>query len=297
MKYVLHGLILDTPFPCPELPPSTGDADVAVAWGTTDKPSHVWHEVGVCHKAAPGKYLLSASGVANFLVENGDRVTIEKTGEADEDSLRLFFYHEVMGALLMQRGFLVLKGCVVERNGKGIAFVGPTPSGKTMTAATLAKRNYRVVADGFFCLAGDETLSVQPGYPWLGLWEKSLDDLGISHEGLKPLRKGMRRFYLPLDRSSCNRPVRLERIYVLAFHNRAELSIETLRGAEKLFALLNHRYHPELAAPLGMTEPIHRLAANLAKSATVRIVRHNDTLVPFEQYIERMEEELEENVP
>jgi hypothetical protein len=296
MKYALYGLTLETPFPCPELQPATGDAEVVVKWGKIAGDSLDWRDEGVCYKAAPGKYLLSIAGVADFLVENGKTVTIEKTSQGDEDALRLFFYNEVMGALLMQRGCLLLKGCVMERAGKGIAFIGPTPSGKTMTAARLVEKGFRVVSDGFCCLSGNENPTVQPGYSRLMLWEKSLEKLGLPPGELKPVRRGMQRFYLPLGLSFCNEPVSLESAYVFAFLNRAELLIEEAEGAKKLFALLNHRYHPELTMPLGMMETVGRIAANLANTARVKFVRHNDTLVPFDDCIERMEQELEDEV-
>jgi hypothetical protein len=307
MKYSLHGITVETPFPCPELLPASGAADVSVKWGKMEPPAAPWRDESVCYKAAPGKYLLSVKGVADYFVANGDEVIIEPAPQADEDALRLFFYNEVIGALLMQRGALLLKGCVVEREGKAYAFTGPTPSGKTMLAARLAQRGFRIVADGFFCLtsnkpsghelSGNGNPQVQPGYPSLMSWEKSLHELGISPAGLKPVRAGMQRYYLPLQLSFRNQAVSLAAIHVLTFHNRAELSIEEAKGAGKLFALLPHRYHPELAKPLGMEETQIRIAAKLANSAKVSIVRYNDTLTPFGEFVEGMEKELEKTTP
>ncbi|CAK0780675.1 putative HPr kinase [Gammaproteobacteria bacterium] len=307
MKYSLHGITVETPFPCPELLPASGAADVSVKWGKMEPPAVPWRDEGVCYKAAPGKYLLSVKGVADYFVANGDEVIIDPAPRPDEDALRLFFYNEVIGALLMQRGALLLKGCVVERDGRAYAFTGPTPSGKTMLAARLAQRGFRIVADGFFCLtnnkssgnelSGNGTPLVQPGYPSLMSWEKSLNELGISSAELKPVRTGMHRYYLPQHSSFHNEAVNLAAIHILTSHNRAELSIEEAKGAEKLFALLPHRYHPKLAASLGMGETQNRIAAKLANSVKVSIVRHNDMLIPFREFVERMEQELEKTTP
>ena len=284
MKYALHGITLALPFSCPELPPSEEEADVEAGWGKIDAPSADWNEEGVCFKAAPGRYLLSVQGVADFLVEDGRKITIEPHPEGEQERIRLHFFGEVMAALLWARGNLVARGCVVEKEGKGIAFVGPSPCGKTMTAAWLASRGFRVVSDGFFSLDGNGM--AMPGSPRLMLWEKSLEKLGISREGLVPVRSGMNRFYLPLENSFSREPVRLESIFVISFRNGPGLSVVRAKGAKKMFSILDNRYRPELAAPFGTVEISARIAATVAKRAEVGIFGYNDTLLPFAEYAE-----------
>ena len=296
MKYRLHGITLDAPFPCPELPPASGEVDVFITLGKIDPAAPAWRGEGVCFKAAPGQFLLAVQDVADYFVANGNQVVIDPAPHVDESALRLFLYNEVIAALLMQRGALLLKGCVVERHGRAFAFTGPTPSGKTMLAAELARQGFRIVSDGFFCLSGTETPLAQAGYPWLSVWEKSLDVLGISPTGLKPVRTGMQRFYLPLNESFGNQAVRLEAIHVLAFHNRSGLLIEEVTGAEKLFNLMSHRYHAEWGMPLDRVSTQNRMAVTLANLVKVNIIHYNDTLVSFGEFAARMKNELEATV-
>ncbi len=270
--------------------------DAVVKWGKIDPADMAWRGEGVCYKAAPGQFLLSIEGVADYVVTHGHQVLINPAPDADENALRLFLYSEVIAALLMQRGCLLLKGCVVERHGQAFAFTGPTPTGKTMLAAELARQGFRIVSDGFFCLSGTETPLAQAGYPWLSVWEKSLDVLGISPTGLKPVRTGMQRFYLPLNESFGNQAVRLEAIHVMAFHKRAGLLIEEVTGAEKLFNLMSHRYHAEWGMPLDRVSPQNRIAVTLANSVKGNIIHYNDTLVSFGEFVDRMKNELEATV-
>lgn len=293
MRYAAHDFTLETPFPCPELVAASGEANIVVEPGQIRPPPFPWRAEGVCHKAAPGQYLLSVRSGADFLVTAGGNVRIEAAPGADLDTLRLFLYHEVIGAVLAQRGHLLLKGVVVARGDRAFAFLGASPSGKSMLAARLARRGFNIVADGFFSLTGDGKPRLQPGYPWLTLWEESVRTLGIAPETLKPVRPGLRRFYLPLGRPCRDQPAHLAAIHVLASHNRPEISIDEVAGADKLATLLYHRYHPELAAPLGMVAAQGRIAASLANSTTVSIVRHNDILVPGEVFADRMASALE----
>ncbi|MEW5770400.1 MAG: hypothetical protein AB1831_08555 [Pseudomonadota bacterium] len=292
MRYALHGLILDSPFPCPELPPASGVADVVVRLGEIERLPMEWREEGGCYKAASGRYLLAVPGVADYFVEDGKAVTIAPALHADEDALRLFFYHEVMGALLMQRGRLLLKGVAVERDGKAYAFIGPTPAGKTMLAAELCKQGFKLIADGFLCLSDNEGLRIQPGLPRLMLWERSLEELGILHEGLKPVRSGMRRYFLMPGSSFCEQPLSPACVYLLAFSNQEGWSMDTLKGMEKLFVLLPHRLHGELEKGLGVAEAQYRLAARLAGTADIKIIRYNDSHVTFAECIGHLKNEL-----
>lgn len=293
MKYHLHGLILDTPFHCPELLPASGIADIIVHYGQLDQIALEWRVQGVCYKAAPGRFLLSVPGIADYFVEDGKTVTITPAQQVDEDALRLFFYHEVMGALLLQRGNLLLKGFAAERDGKVYAFAGSTPAGKTVLATVLCQQGYRLVSDGFYCLSGGGQPLVQPGLPQLMPWESALNELGIDHKDLKPVRNGMRRYYLPPNLACCEKPLPPACIYILSLFNQDGWSVTTPAGAEKLFSILLHRYHAELEGPLDIMKSQHQLAANLATSTNIKIMHYNDSHTSLRQVIAHIKAELE----
>lgn len=292
MKYSLYGLTIDSPLPCPELLPSSGKTDVFVRWGRIDGRVIDWRGEGLCYKAAPGKYLLNVKGVAVYFVHNGNEVVIERDPKADDDALRLFLYNEVIGAILLQRGSLPLKGCVVEHDGKGFGFLGATPSGKSMTAAGLAGKGFWIIADGICCLANGGYPVAQPGCPRLILWDRGLEILGKPHNPYKQVRKGMNRFYVPLEGAFKNKALSLERIYIITIHNKPGISVSTVSGAKKLFALLGNQYHPELTKPLGVMEKVNGIAVSTAKGLEVRVIGFNDILVPFDEYVGFLEREL-----
>ena len=292
MKYSLYGLTLDVPFSCPELLPSSGKVDVVVRWGRIDDRVIDWRGEGLCYKASPGKYLLNVKGVAVYFVHNGNEVVIERDPKADDDSIRLFLYNEVIGAMLLQRGSLPLKGCVVEHNGKGFGILGTTPSGKSMTAAGLAGKGFRIIADGLCCLTDVVSPVAQPGYPQLILWHGGLEILGKPYCRYKQVRKGMNRFYVPLEDAFRNEALSLERMYIITLHNKPGISVSTVSGAKKLFALLGNQYHPELTKPLGVMEKVNGIAASTAKGLEMRVIGFNDLLVPFGEYVGFLEREL-----
>ncbi|TXT33719.1 MAG: hypothetical protein FD135_5439, partial [Comamonadaceae bacterium] len=56
--------------------------------------------------------------------------------------------------------------------------------------------------------------------------------------------------------------------------------------------LMSHRYHAEWGMPLDRVSPQNRMAVNLANLVKVNIIRYNDTLVSFGEFVDRMKNEL-----
>lgn len=292
--YCLYGLTVSTPFPCPELVPSLHAPDVVVQFEQIDDSGVTWGEQGVCYNVSPGRYLLSVKGVARYLLSEGTRISIEKGPDADEDSLRLFFYNEVAAALLMQRGMLVLKASVVARNGRAFVLAGKASIGKSFTAAGLARKGYAIVSEGV-CVISIQNggIAVSSGFPALMLWEKGLRALDLSPEQYRPVRKGMNKFYFPVTENFVNETLPVSGICLLSEHNKQGISSCDIEGASKLFALLNHQYHPGLPQPMGVMGNVNELAAITAKRARLRKIEFNMSASPFGDYIDYLERELE----
>lgn len=293
-KYCYYGLTVATPFVCPELQPSVARPDVIVSCGQIDASDIIWHDEGLCYKAAPGKYQLRVRGVAGYLLSVGKQILIEQSTAADEKTVRHFFYNEVAAALLMQRGMLLLKASVVARNGRAFVLMGKTSVGKSFTAAGLARKGYNIVSDGV-CALGIQhgVIVVAPGLPFLMLWQKGLQAHGLSLDQYIPVRGGMNKFYFPATEHFINETQPVAGICLLTEHNRKELSSSAIEGANKLFALLNHQYHPRLADPLGTLDKVHELASITAKQVKMRKIKYNMDANPLDDYLDVLEKELE----
>ena len=57
------------------------------------------------------EFLLKLDDIARFLVQHGEEILIQPAAESDEDGIRLFLLGSALGALLHQRGRLILKVC------------------------------------------------------------------------------------------------------------------------------------------------------------------------------------------
>ncbi len=290
-KYSLCGLTFATPFVCPELLPSEAEPDVVVRFENIDDSAIVWNKQGVCYKAGREQYLLMVKGIARYLLTNGKHILIEKHLGADEDSLRLFLYNEVVAALLAQRGMLVLKASVVARNGKAFVLLGSTSVGKSLTAAGLGDKGYVIVSDGVCAI--NEQGAVLPGFPALMLWKKGLLELGLSPESYKPVRPGMNKFFFPVKQNFIHEALPVTGVYLLSEHNKKELASSPIDGADKFFTILSHGYFPELVQSMGLGGVVNQLVVQTAKQANMRKVAFNMSANPFGDYIGFLKNELE----
>jgi len=125
------------------------------------------------------------------------------------------------------------------------------------------------------------------------LWEKGLKAFDLSTEQYKPVRKGMNKFFFPVTEKFINETLPVAGICLLSEHNRNELSSSAIEGANKLFALLNHQYHPGLAQPMGVLGKVNELAVLTAKQVKMRKIEFNMSASPFGDYIGILEKSQE----
>lgn len=85
--------------------------------------------------------------VGRFAVEGGRRVVAWPEPEASAGALSQLLTGTILAIALMQRGTLVLHGCVVVINGRAVAVLGHCGDGKSTTAAACAARGYQVLSD------------------------------------------------------------------------------------------------------------------------------------------------------
>src|SRR3989338_6604387 len=82
------------------------------------------------------QFLLDIRPIARFLIKDGNQIIYDNHLNLDLDSLRLFLLGSAIGALLQQRGYIVLHGNAVSVDGKSCTvFVGEQGSGKSTMAA------------------------------------------------------------------------------------------------------------------------------------------------------------------
>ena len=142
-----------------------------------------------------GDLRLTVEGIGRFRISNSDQITWQRAnGTVSDQDLRTFLLGSAVGALLIQRGMLVLHGNALERNGQAIVCLGHSGAGKSTLAYALMQQGWRLLADDLVAITPDG--QVLPGIPRIKLWHDAAEAFGLDPEALPPIRQGMEKYLL-----------------------------------------------------------------------------------------------------
>ena len=244
--YTCYGLNIASELALPELlvwptDREPGPADVEITLGTVSAN-------GLNHAQQLGPFLwvtddalwLQVPEVARFLISDGQRITIDPTPGIDEDSIRVFLLGSALGALLFQRGYLVLHGNAIRIGDQCMICVGHSGAGKSTLAAGFLQRGYEILADDVVPV--DETGAALPGFPRIKLWQDTATRLGIDTAGLRRIRPQTEKFHYPLHERFTDRPLPIRWVYILNKHHEPDIRLDTIRGLQRFTPLRNNTY-------------------------------------------------------
>lgn len=292
--YSVYGLNIASYLPCPELLLGTGRPDVTICYGTVPESLANARSKGICYQATPNQFLLAVDGVGRYLICNGHKLIIERSPHAEDEAVRLFLLGSVLGALLQQRGVLVLHGSAIVVNGRAVVFLGHSGMGKSTLSAAFSKKGYSVASDDLCAVTCTETEKplLYPGFPQLKLWLDSCIKLGEDPRGLCRIRSKLEKYALPLQGFYSN-PLPLEKLYVLTTTNIQKFELITLNGPEKFMALVNHTYRRCYLRGMDRLNVHASQCAMVAKKNTViRVNRPSESFL-LDELVERLEGDLQ----
>ncbi len=184
----------------------------------------------------------------------------------------------ILGFVLRLRGVACLHASAVAVGGQAIALLGPPGTGKSTTAAALAKLGHAVLSDNVLALVDQgNTFLAQSGYPRLCLWPDSVRLLFGSADALPLLTPNWDKRYLPLKGDGYRfqeAPLPLAVIYVLGdrMTDPAAANVEALSLQEGMLTLVANSYLNYLLDET-MRSQEFQLLGRVAANIPVRRVR------------------------
>lgn len=283
MSRALCGLKVDSDLPLPDLLPWTGDGrapDVEVRLGAVpDRLEDPVHAGPVLQVGRDGTCRYDIAGVAAYLVEAGRRVTVQPRMAADAPDVRLFLLGSVFGGLCHQRGLLPLHAGCVEVGGQAVAFAGESGVGKSTLTAAFLRRGFPVLADDVTVVdvGAPGGPRVLPAFPRIKLWRDAMDGLGLSADGLEPIRAQLEKFHLPVEAGFRAEPLPLAAVYHLKTVGDARhAGLEPLRGGAAVNALVEAVYRRMAALHMGRRAALMAALMRVAALPGLRLSRVHD---------------------
>lgn len=299
MRYTAYNLSIDSEIDLPELFPmhtsNAEPADVKIHFGSIAPEGLAdGQQLGPFLWVTPVSLWLQVPQVARFLVSNGNAIRIDPEPGMDQDSIRVFLLGSVFGALLLQRGHLVLHGNAVRIGDQCMVCVGRSGAGKSTLAAGFLQRGYEILADDVVPV--DSDCRAVPGFPRIKLWQDVADRLNIDTAGLCRIRPNLEKFNYPIALAADTPPLPIRWIYILGSNNVfQEFQIESIQGLQRFQPLRNNTYRVGFLDGMGLKAEHMKLCGQLAGSIRLaRITRPNNGFM-LERLIDRLLADISEN--
>lgn len=123
-----------------------------------------------------------------FRVTNGNLIEADVCDGDTDSNVAVYLMGSCMGAILVQRGYMLLHGSCVTDGKRSVLITGDSGAGKSTTAAEFLKRGWRLVTDDVTCVfEQDGVPMVRASYPSQKLWQDALDHYEKSSDDIHSL--------------------------------------------------------------------------------------------------------------
>lgn len=294
--YTAFGIVFRSELELPELLPAApgSAAEVEIVRGAVPAELPGVLRQGARFQATADALRLQVDGVATFLIERGRRITVDAAADSEADAVRVFLLGSSLGALLHQRGDLVLHGSAMDWAGRAVVFLGRSGAGKSTLATAFRQRGRATLTDDLCVVRpdADGQLCAHPGFPQAKLWLDSLEELELPAEGLRRIRGKLEKRALPLAEDFRAAACPLRKLYVLRPANRPQLELSELSGPRKFDVLKNQTYRFHFL-PAGEPQAQHfRRTIELAQRVPVALIVRPDGAFQLEALMAAIEADL-----
>ncbi|WBW98965.1 hypothetical protein [Oceanirhabdus sp. W0125-5] len=190
--------------------------------------------------------------VASYLIENGNRVIIEPCENHDKKLLRVYILGSVMGFLMLQRNKLAIHGGAILINNNGVIISGERGAGKSTLVTHLVKKGYKFISDDVAAITVKEDILIDPGFPFHKLCADMVENMNYDKDKCELIAiEDIVKYIVPDLKSFMCKPTPVRVFCELTESDVEEVSIEKIKGNEKLLLIMKHIYRGEFLCYLG----------------------------------------------
>ncbi|OGT41153.1 MAG: hypothetical protein A3F42_00730 [Gammaproteobacteria bacterium RIFCSPHIGHO2_12_FULL_37_34] len=234
---------------------------IDVSIQAADLPYQLAHPIKQSHGLMGHKHvlLLNIPEVARFLISDGKEIRYHIYSGVHSDTLRLFLLGSCMGALLQQRGYIVLHGNAISRDGNRCeVFVGHRGAGKSTLAAWHYLQGAYVLTDDVCAIYFDQDGKpwVIPSFPQLKIRQHAAHLLKLPTTAFKRrIQPNDEKYVLSIEHQFVNHALPL-----VSVNEITSLYDKNVRGVKKLELLVQHSYRYHFLSYMGcMTSYLRKL--------------------------------------
>ena len=289
--YKAFGLAIESCFPISQLPViEPREPDVRIIWADFSD-----------LLAAERKYVNPTGNFFRGLdncrhrITGGNLIEVERLEDFQPSQLGVYLMGSCMGAILIQRGFMLLHGSCVTDGKHAVLITGDSGAGKSTTAAEFLKRGWKLVTDDVTCVFDQDGVPmVRSSYPSQKLWQDALDRYEKQAEDIHSLyfTEDREKFGVNVAESFFDGVCPLT-MAVRLFPADAPCSLTPMEGMTKVDQLLKNTYRIKMIQPQDLQRHFQRCVTLSTKIPMALAVRENGRQcadIIYELIIKHMEE-------
>lgn len=242
--YKAFGMLLESAFPIAQLPRvAPAEPDVRIVQADL---SNLTPEQRV-FSGPHGCFFVGLDRCAHRIT-GGNLIQVDPQENCDLSKLGVYLTGTCMGAVMYQRGIMMLHGSCVTDGTRAIVLTGDSGAGKSTLAAEFLRRGWMLISDDVCAICDPEGEPlVQSSYPSQKLWQDALERYERSSEDIHSLYfTGSReKFGVDVTRFFIDGRMPLQAVFRL-FPGADECALEPLEGITKVDQLMKNTYRREL---------------------------------------------------
>ncbi len=225
-------------------------------------------------------FLIRAPGIGRFMLKSGQEVVFELEPGVPAQACATYLQGTIMGALLHQRGGMVLHASGIEADGRAILFAGASGEGKSTLVAALSTLGYPVVCDDVSHVSfNPEGLPlVSSDARRLKLTDESIHAIGLEMGRRQAVFANTDKTYVTPAKHWTGSDLPLGAIYLLRSAAVNDAVVARLPSALALNELRKNAHRPKIVLHTGQLPRYFRASVKILEHAPVYVIERGRDL-------------------
>ena len=232
--------------------------------------------------------------IATYCVTNGNKIEVELEDNTDMQLMKIYVTCSCLGFIMLQRNMVAIHGGVIEIDNKAVIFTGDRGAGKSTLTTALREKGYKFISDDVAGIKIEKVPYVMPGFPYQKLCESAMNKFGYDKEASICFMSDKEiKYIVPALDEFVYEERELVGIVKLTVGDVEKVTIEELRGREKLNNIIENIYRGEYIKHLGKMDPIYfKQCVDIAKNIRFFKITRPANKFTVDEQIELIEREL-----
>ena len=296
-NYYVYGLNIKSEIEIEEFVKLDNIADedvVTISYSTMSDDIKEKIKEGVRINLSNNKIWFHINDIATYCVTNGNKIEVELCDNADMQLMKIYVMCSCLGFIMIQKKMVAIHGGVIEMDNKAVIFTGDRGAGKSTLTTALRERGYKFISDDVAGIKINKVPYVMPGFPYQKLCESAMDKFGYDKERYTSFMSDKEvKYVVPALDEFVYEGRELVAIVKLTVGEVDEVTIEELRGSEKLNNIIENIYRGEYIKHLGKMDPIYfKQCVDIAKNIRFFKITRPANKFTVDEQIELIEGEI-----